>query len=173
MGQIYAVKLNLRPQMHARFLAWPSLAGADRRGGVAHVSPLQADDLLDALAHSRCRSSSASCVVFFRLRADEVQCRRSQGDQQAGVGTHLGRRAGQAAQLGAQRLDAAVLANDGEVERPITGAVPHYRGLTMFGGPESGDAGDRQAVAFGASCAMASWSVPICSASYSTQPGRG
>ena len=36
--------------MGARSLAWPSLAVEDRQGLIAHVSPLQPDELLDALA---------------------------------------------------------------------------------------------------------------------------
>ena len=49
-GEIGPGQLHQRNLMRAPSLAWASLAGEDRQGIITHVSPLQPDELFDALA---------------------------------------------------------------------------------------------------------------------------
>jgi hypothetical protein len=70
-GEVGPGQLHQANLVRARSLAWPSLAVEDRQGVIAHVSPLQPDELFDALAAGQHMQAQRHCLDA-RTCSDEL-----------------------------------------------------------------------------------------------------
>ena len=77
-GEIGPGQLHQGNLVRARSLAWPSLAVEDRQGVITHVSPLQPDELFDALAAGQHMQPQRRCLDA-RTCGDEFPVRLQVG----------------------------------------------------------------------------------------------